>query len=110
MSTIKIYFIGEEKYIKVWKVLGCATYFVNNVDEAAEMLKKLTNEKPEIIFITENFAEKLLPLIEEINYNTSITVSILPISKASKVNKELWNRLTIKALGITLKEESQGKI
>ena len=106
---MKIYFIGEEKHIKVWGVLGCSTYFVDSADDAAETLKRLINEKPEVIFITENFAEKILSLIEDINYNTATTVSILPIGKVTKINKELRNRLTVKALGITLKEETHKK-
>jgi V/A-type H+-transporting ATPase subunit F len=75
--------------------------YVDSQEQAREeLLQFKKNDEYAIIFITEDYAEKLLDVIEEFSMQVLPSVIILPTNvESSGINNERLRNIAIKAVG-----------
>ncbi len=101
MSEICV--IGEKDYILCWQGLGIKTFMVRNIAETEEKLNQAVNEKYQFIFITETYADKLLPRIKQLTLETLSCITIIPGSKEKKdLGTQRLREISEKAVGVDL--------
>jgi V/A-type H+-transporting ATPase subunit F len=97
----KIAIIGNKELVSLFRLFDFECRYVKNVDEARETLSefKKTSEYA-VVFITEDYAEKMLDVIEEFSAQVLPSVIILPTNvESSGINNERLRNIAIKAVG-----------
>ncbi len=97
----KVAVIGNEEIISIFRLFDFDCLYVKDTDSAREKLEGLKDsEEHAIIFISENYAEKMLDLIEEFSRRVIPSVIILPTNvKSSGINNERLRNIAIRAVG-----------
>ena len=103
----KIAIIGNKEIISLFNLFSFNCHYVDDAQQAREKLlgfKK--DEEHAVVFITENYAEKMLDVIEEFSHQVLPSVIILPTNvESSGINNERLKNLAIKAVGADVMSE-----
>ncbi|MEW5783563.1 MAG: V-type ATP synthase subunit F [Bacillota bacterium] len=83
MSTYKLAVIGDKDSILGFKTLGVAAFPVTGTDTALSVLKRLAADDYGVIMITEELAQGLGDVIDELNKRFLPAVVLIPNSKGS---------------------------
>jgi len=99
--------IGEKDYILCFQGLGITTFTVKNIEEAEDRLNEAIQEKYKFIYLTETYAEGLMPWIKELSLEPNIAITIVPALKEKK-NLGIGNlrKISEKAVGVDLINKS----
>lgn len=101
MSDICV--IGEKDYTLCFQGLGITTFIVKDIDEAEDKLNEAIREKYKFIYITETYAEELMPWIKELSLEPDISITIIPGFKEKKnLGIEKLRKISEKAVGVDL--------
>ena len=73
--------LGDYDSIYGFSALGLKTYPVASPEEGAKLLKKLSEEKTAVIYITEALAEEMKEAVEQ--YDSALIPAIIPIPGAA---------------------------
>lgn len=71
--------IGKEDIIIGFRLMGIDISPVNNIDKAKSILEDLVSKEYNLIFITEDMAVHLSERIKQIQEETNVCISILPV-------------------------------
>lgn len=78
MSMYKIAVIGDKDSILGFKALGVNTFPVTSAEAAAQTLKELARKRYGIVFITEQVAEPIQDLIDELSTRMLPSIVLIP--------------------------------
>lgn len=79
-----VWIIGEREAVWIFQGLGMKVSLVQNIKEAKDSLEEAVGEKYKFVFITETYAEELIPWIDELTSGTDICIAIIPGIKEKK--------------------------
>lgn len=71
--------IGKEDIIVGFRLIGIDIFPVNNIDQTKSILEDLVTKEYNLIFITEDIAVHLGERIKQIQEETNVCISILPV-------------------------------
>lgn len=95
--------IGETDCVLGLKGLGIKVYVVQSIEEAEDSLDEAIREKYQFIYVTETYAQELLPWIVDLTTGTSTCVTIIPGAKKKKnLGFERLGKLSEKGVGVNL--------
>lgn len=95
--------IGEVDCVLGLKGLGIKVSLVRDIEEAQDSLDEAIREKYQFIYITETYAQELLPWIRELTTGTTICVTIIPgIKEKKNLGFERLRKLSEKGVGVDL--------
>jgi V/A-type H+-transporting ATPase subunit F len=99
--------IADKQTCLPFSGIGINAFVCQNSEEAGRIIRELSEEDYEVIFISESLAADCLEVIEEINeQKTSLTITILPdfTREFSGVAEKRLKNLIKKAVGMELPE------
>ncbi len=109
MSTYKIAVIGDKDSIMGFKTIGVDTFPVTSSEAALDTLKKLVSENYGVIFITEELAQGMQEVIDELHKRFLPTVVLIPNSKgALGIGIEQIRKNVEKAIGADILFRKEG--
>ena len=76
----RIGIVGDADSILAFKAIGVETFGVSDADEAKEYIKEMARKDFKVIFVTENYAEKLEEFLEK--FRSRPFPSIIPVPSA----------------------------
>lgn len=108
-----VYIIGEKEAVWIFQGLGIKVSLVQSLKEAKDSLEEAVRKRYKFIFITETYAEGLIPQISaigesELTSGTDICITIIPgisaISEKEKKNLafERLRRFSERGVGVDL--------
>lgn len=91
MAEYKIAIIGSKTIIQSFKLFGIETLPINSMEEGKEAIKKISQENFAIVFVTEDWMERLDEDLTELKQKTIPAVIPLPthLSKSDYGIREL---------------------
>jgi V/A-type H+-transporting ATPase subunit F len=97
----KMAIIGNKEIVSLFNLFGVDTFYVDNDEDAKSKLSELKGaDNYAAIFITENYAIKMLDVIEEFSEQVLPAVIILPTNNESTgINDERLRNIAIRAVG-----------
>jgi len=103
----RVAIIGNKELISLFNLFSFDCVYVENADQAREKLLAFKKDQEHaVVFITENYAEKMLDVIEEFSHQVLPSVIILPTNvESSGINNERLRNLAIKAVGADVMSE-----
>ncbi len=109
MSTYKIAVIGDKDSIMGFKTIGVDTFPITGTEAALDTLKKLVAENYGVIFITEELAQGLQAVIDELHKRFLPTIVLIPNSKgALGIGIEQIRKNVEKAIGADILFKKEG--
>ncbi len=109
MPTYKIAVIGDKDSILGFKTIGVDTFPVTSAQAALDTLKKLVSENYGVIFITEELAQGIPDVINELHKRYLPTVVLIPNSKGSLgIGIEQIRKNVEKAIGADILFRKEG--
>ncbi len=109
MSTYKIAVIGDKDSIMGFKTIGVDTFPVTSTEAALDTLKKLVAENYGVIFITEELAQGLQAVIDELHKRFLPTIVLIPNSKGTLgIGIEQIRKNVEKAIGADILFRKEG--
>jgi len=84
MSTYKIAVIGDKDSILGFKTIGVDTFPVTSTQAALDTMKKLVSDQYGVIFITEELAQGMEDVINEMHKRYLPAVVLIPNSRGTQ--------------------------
>jgi len=92
--------IGDSDFILGFKALGCAPYAVEEGADLRKLFGDVVKDNPLCIFILEDYALKIMDLIEQYSQASRPMIILLPdFRQELSVTEDLLSRMTIRAIG-----------
>lgn len=99
----KVCVIGRKEEIWIFQGLGMKVSFIRETKEAREKLDEAIRENYRFIFITETYAEDLLPWINDLTADSEISVTIIPgIGKKKNLGFLRLRKFSERGIGVDL--------
>ncbi len=109
MSTYKIAVIGDKDSIMGFKTIGVDIYPVTSTEEAVELLKKMVADNYGVIFITEELAQGMQAVLDELYKRFLPTIVLIPNSKGTLgIGIEQIRKNVEKAIGADILFRKEG--
>ena len=109
MSTYKIAVIGDKDSILGFKTIGVDIFAATNGEKALKALKQLVAEEYGVIFITEELAQEIIEVIEDLKKRFLPAVVLIPSSRGTKgIGMEQIKRNVEKAIGADILFRKEG--
>ena len=105
---MNIAFVGEEDYIRGFGGLGLSVFPAADAEEAGKIIAELEKQGFSLVFLSEQFAEKILVKIESLVKDGRLNVCIIPgRGKGTDTAARLMRKYTIKATGTDPEKDRQ---
>lgn len=108
MSMSNVAVIGDKDSILCFRAVGIGTFPVSEPTEARVVVRRLVQEKVSVIFITEQMAQGMMDLIDELSRASLPSIVLIPNNQGSLgLGMERIQQTVIKAVGADIfgKEE-----
>jgi V/A-type H+-transporting ATPase subunit F len=108
VSPSNVAVIGDKDSILCFRAIGVLTFPLSEPAEASGAVRRLVQEKVSVIFITEQLAQGMMDLIEELGRMSTPSVVLIPNNQGSLgLGMERIQQTVIKAVGADIfrKEE-----
>jgi len=106
----KIALLGDRDSLLGFQLLGISIFEIFNKEEAIKTLNNLIKESFAVIFITEEVANQILEVIEELQKKPLISITIIPSKIESKnLGINLLRKNVEKAIGTDIIFKKEGE-
>jgi len=106
----KIALLGDRDSLLGFQLLGISIFEIFNKEEAIKTLNNLIKESFAVIFITEEVANQILEVIEELQKKPLISITISPSKIESKnLGINLLRKNVEKAIGTDIIFKKEGE-
>lgn len=100
MSISDVAVIGDKDSILCFRAIGILTFPVSDTREARTVVRKLLQDKVSVIFITEQIAQGIMDLINELARESLPSVVLIPNNQGSLgLGMERIRQTVTKAVG-----------
>jgi len=97
---LSIAFVGEEDYIKAFSGFGIKVFPAENAQSAEKIIETLDEQGFSLVFVSEQYAEKMTGKTENIVTSGRMNVCVIPGKGEGKgIAREMIRNFTIKATG-----------
>ncbi len=83
MSSSNVAVIGDRDSILCFRAIGVRTFTVSEPKEAMTVVRRLLKERVSVVFITEQIAEGIMDLVDEVGGMSLPSVVLIPSNQGS---------------------------
>ncbi len=78
MSTPDVAVVGDKDSILCFRAIGVSTFPVSEAAEARSVVRKLIQERVSVIFVTEQIAQGMMDLVDELARESLPSIVLIP--------------------------------
>jgi V/A-type H+-transporting ATPase subunit F len=78
VSTLDVAVVGDKDSILCFRAIGVSTFPVSEVAEARAVVRKLIQERVSVIFVTEQIAQGMMDLVDELARESLPSIVLIP--------------------------------